>query len=79
VTVSPHDVYTLTWKDAHRELVPPPDPLSGSMGLYADPQIKLLDGVEAVWVINYYNDSQYLTYRIDAQTGKILEKIKEPR
>lgn len=49
------------------------------MGLYADPQIKLLDGVEAVWVINYYNDSQYLTYRIDAQTGKILEKIKEPR
>jgi len=69
----------LTWKDAHRELVPPPDPRSGDMGLYAVPQITILDGVEAVWVITYYNDSQELTYRIDAQTGKILKKTKEPR
>ncbi len=47
------------------------------MNLYTEDMPQERFGVESAWAISYYDDVDYLTYWLDAQTGKIIEQTKD--
>jgi hypothetical protein len=77
VRVSPRDVYHSTWNAAQRELSSSIR-LSGAwMTLYINELPQERFGIESAWAISYSDGIDYLTYWIDAQSGKVVEQTKE--
>lgn len=77
IRVSPREVYRATWGPAQRELSHSVRLDAASMLLLTDDSVQERFGVESAWAVSYYNDLKYITYWIDAQTGRIVQQTNE--
>lgn len=77
VRIAPRDVYRMTWQAVQRELSASIRLSSASMTLYTNALPQARFGIESAWVVSYDDDTGSLTYWIDAQTGTIVQQIRE--
>ncbi|HEU4325566.1 MAG TPA: hypothetical protein VFS21_20670, partial [Roseiflexaceae bacterium] len=69
VRIGPRDVYRMTMEQARKESGEMFMPHLSSLSLSIDERTREMFGVESVWLTYYPNQSSFVVYVVDAQTG----------